>query len=498
MEYNHTDCLVLRKLTEFILDNTAPAAPDDESSAKVKHTQQAFKVDSNSPEFARRNYALEDLNHINKCGYFDYQREKVFVKTHKYFRKMSDSHGAAKRRGPPSANMIDIVRKKCPACFAKCLERTTCRRRYSLDLRFTGSGVKRAVTCTRCWDYKCPVCGKASSARSRFPTQHTYGHALMSWCVYLNVVSGLNMLKVQKCLEDIFSLCVTNDQMYRFKRYFASSYVSLNNELLKAIVNSPIIHIDETTGNLRNQTAYVWVVTTMDMVYFFYRPSREASFLTEMLHGFKGILISDFFTGYDSLPCAQQKCLIHLIRDLDEDLRHNPFDEQFKVLAQGLGALLRPIIETVDCYGLKRRHLGKHKREVDRFLKSIEALTPNSELVKKYRTRFIKYWPKMFTFLDYDGVPWNNNNAEHAIKRFAKYRRNADGLYTERSLKEYLVLASVLETCDFNRVNVLKFLLSKETTFNGLFRMARRECQAQTSQTANLQADATHDPGGKP
>jgi hypothetical protein len=81
----------------------------------------------------------------------------------------------------------------------------------------------------------------------------------------------------------------------------------------------------------------------------------------------------------------------------------------------------------------------------------------------------------MFTFLEQDGVPWNNNNAEHAIKRFAKYRRMADGQFTERTLKEYLVLASVFETCEFNNVNVLKFLLSKETTLAGLFKMARRK-----------------------
>ena len=74
----------------------------------------------------------------------------------------------------------------------------------------------------------------------------------------------------------------------------------------------------------------------------------------------------------------------------------------------------------------------------------------------------------MFTFLDHDGVPWNNNNAEHAIKRFAKYRRDADGRFTERSLQEYLVLATVLETCEFNNLNVLKFLLSKEATLEGL------------------------------
>jgi len=90
-----------------------------------------------------------------------------------------------------------------------------------------------------------------------------------------------------------------------------------------------------------------------------------------------------------------------------------------------------------------------------------------SPLANKYKKRFQKSGEKMFTFLDHDGVPWNNNNAEHAIKRFAKYRRDADGRFTERSLQEYLVLATVLETCEFNNLNVLKFLLSKETTLEG-------------------------------
>ena len=84
----------------------------------------------------------------------------------------------------------------------------------------------------------------------------------------------------------------------------------------------------------------------------------------------------------------------------------------------------------------------------------------------------------MFTFLDHDGVPWNNNNAEHAIKRFAKYRRDADGRFTERSLQDYLVLATVFETCGFNNVNVLKFLLSKGATLAGLLKMAGRKASS--------------------
>jgi hypothetical protein len=38
----------------------------------------------------------------------------------------------------------------------------------------------------------------------------------------------------------------------------------------------------------------------------------------------------------------------------------------------------------------------------------------------KYKQRFEKNRDKLFTFLRYDGVPWNNNNAEHAIKAFAR------------------------------------------------------------------------------
>ena len=116
-----------------------------------------------------------------------------------------------------------------------------------------------------------------------------------------------------------------------------------------------------------------------------------------------------------------------------------------------------------------------------RFLKSVAGLSLSSQTAIKYQKRFERSGLKMFTFLEHDGVPWNNTNAEHAIKAFAKYRRDADGRFTESTLKDYLVLASVLETCAFNNVNVLKFLLSKSTTLDGLLRMAGRNIEPAAS-----------------
>ena len=65
-------------------------------------------------------------------------------------------------------------------------------------------------------------------------------------------------------------------------------------------------------------------------------------------------------------------------------------------------------------------------------------------------------------------MPWNNNNAEHAIKAFAMLRHVIEGTTTEKGLREYLVLLSVCETCKYKNVNFLDFLRSGSKTIDEL------------------------------
>src|SRR5262249_48787522 len=159
------------------------------------------------------------------------------------------------------------------------------------------------------------------------------------------------------------------------------------------------------------------------------------------------------YSGYDSLPCEQQKCLVHLIRDFNADLKSSPYDEEFKALATEFAKLLRSIVATIDKYGLKKYHLPKHKAEGDRFFQNLAARVYRSELAEGYQKRLIKNQGKLFTFLDHDGVPWNNNNAEHAVKGFAAYRRVTDGQVKAAPLSAYLVLLSVYQTCKYRGVS---------------------------------------------
>jgi hypothetical protein len=106
--------------------------------------------------------------------------------------------------------------------------------------------------------------------------------------------------------------------------------------------------------------------------------------------------------------------------------------------------------------------LKKYLPSVKRFYRQISASNLQSETAAKLKERFQKNENKLFTFLNYDAVPWNNNNAEHAIKAFAALRGIIGGLTTEKSLRDYLVLLSICQTCKYIGVDFLDFLVSGE------------------------------------
>jgi len=467
--YNRADCANLERLCRFI------TAQPHNGTLRISHTDILKTAEQRRSLFSSKRCVLEDFQYVTKCAYFDYQREHIFFRTHPHLRPRSTSFTALHRKPLAPNEVVHENAERCPRCKSKNIEPGNEKNFTILDLRFSKGHLKKWVTLHTYWDYQCRKCHQPFNPVGRIEYDKKYGPALIKWCVYCNVLRGQNMLQVNHTLRDAFNVFLQHSVLYRFKGYVASSFQGIYQELLKAVLASPVLHIDETLVNLRKDlSGYVWVLTSMDMVYYFYRPSREGAFLREMLHPFCGVLVSDFFAAYDSLPCKQQKCLLHMVREMNEDLLRSPFDIDLNWLVKECGSVLRSIIESVDRYGLKRRHLPKHQPAVKRFLDVVEARELASDVANKYKKRFRKTGKRMFTFLDHDGIPWNNTNAEHAIKLFAKYRRNADGRFTEKSVKDYLVLVSVFETCEFNDVNVLRFLLSGETTLNGLLRMARR------------------------
>jgi hypothetical protein len=173
-----------------------------------------------------------------------------------------------------------------------------------------------------------------------------------------------------------------------------------------------------------------------------------------------------------TLHSRQQKCLVHLIRDINDDLWKAPFDKELEGFAVAVQALLVPILEAVGRFGLKTWHLRKFEKDVVRFYqKNVTGREYTSEATSTYQKRFDRHRESLFTFLTQDGIPWENNMAERAIRQLA-VQRKISGSFSRRVAPQYLLLLAISQTCRFQGKSFLQFLLSKETDLDS-FRRTR-------------------------
>ena len=295
----------------------------------------------------------------------------------------------------------------------------------------------------------------------------------MSWAIYQYVAHNLSLNPLREMFREFFGLTIGVQEIHEFKSLMARYYRRTYGKLLEKIISGSVLHVDETSVKLREGNGYVWVFASLDEVVYMYKPTREGAFLCAMLKEFKGVFVSDFFAAYDSLTCPQQKCLIHLMRDMNQQILDNPFDYELQSITQPFGVLLRAIISTVDDHGLKRWYLMRHTHAVTEFFQTIAKQSFRSETAAALRERLIRYQDRLFTFMRHDRVPWNNNSAENAIKQFAYYREGTVGVMKEPGLTDYLVLLSIYQTCRYRGVSFFKFLISEQRDVAG-FRTGKR------------------------
>jgi predicted RecB family nuclease len=405
--------------------------------------------------------ALPDFQKINDAAYWDYQREKVFVRTVKRLRQ---TQSAAKRRvrigihrrPDRVAKVAGIMPTSCARCTSTKISKAGCQSQTIADIIFSQKGIRRQITRYVIQRYRCGDCRHEMGV----PRQKTsYGADLRAYVIYLLIEMRLSHANIAKHLKSVFGLIINSSTINDIKSFVANEYEPLYRTLLLSISRGAVVHADETKGVVYGGGHYMWVFTNLTTVGYVYSPTRDGDVIRDVLHGFSGVLISDFFAAYESIECAQQKCLIHLMRDINELVLKNPFNSELGSIANGFGVLLRCIVDSIDKWGLKTRRLRKHKRDVDRFFSKLESSKVSSEAARSLNKRLLKNRTKLFTFLDYDGVPWNNNNAEHAVRAFTRIR-NCIGKSTVKGTKEYAILLSIQQTLKYRNIEFLDFLRS--------------------------------------
>ena len=481
LNYNIEDCYALKLVTNFISMICANRFSDGNPGSQDQRICRVQDIESpwRNPDWGPASFAIPDYEFINRCAYFDYQREKVYVRTNQtartdLARKMKQKN---RKKNLRPAQEVEISAQKCPLCGGRNLTIRQDSRlsRISYDLVVSPIGIKRRVIHVKTSWHWCGDCGKRFLPRDYLRLDEHF-HSLKSWAVYENVVHCSSYGNIVKKMYAYFGIPLAAADLYLFKQLLAQYYTETYNLLLKKLLAGTLIHADETEIHVSKLgKGYIWVFTNLEEAVFMYKTSRDGQFMESLLRDFKGVLVSDFYAPYDSLSCEQQKCLIHLIRDFNHDVQKNPWDEEIKHLAATFGKLMRAIVATIDRYGLKQRHLNKHRDDVSRFFRDVSAEHYQSDVAVAYQKRLLRYRGKLFTFLRHNGIPWNNNNAEHAIKRFAYFREIFDGQISEHGLNAHLVLLSIYVSCEYKGLSFLNFLLSKKKDIDELSEKGSRK-----------------------
>ena len=407
--------------------------------------------------FGKFPHALPEFEKINSAAYWDYQRSKVYIRSDKTIRR---SVKTAKKTLKPVVLDKEVTLSDqadhCPRCGGSKLWLYGWKSRVVWDLQITRGGVKRSVVRYRYHGNRCAACKAEITLHGR---QSKYGQSLRAYIAYLLIELRLSHRKIHEHLATVFKVPITMTMAHDVKAAMAAKYEPTYRQILAQIAHGSLVHADETKGVVYGGGHYVWIFANLTSVAYVYSASREAALLDEVLAGFKGVLVSDFYGGYDAVPCEQQKCLIHLMRDINEDVLKHPFNDELAFIAKRFAAVLREIVETIDKYGLKKRHLGKHKGSAERFLADVAALQCVTEVGSALKKRIAKNKDKLFTFLDHDNVPWNNNNGEHAVREFTRLR-NVMVTSTPKGTREYCILLSLQQTLRYRGIGFLDFLKS--------------------------------------
>jgi len=439
-------------------------------SSEVVH---ADAVSSRTSSWQPFKSPISDLEKINLAARWDYQRDRVFVRSGTAKRRATQQ--ATRRPQAQRAQKIVLLNAPpgCPRCEKKWRKRGRLQTKTVQDFIFGKHSIKRRTIKYEAQTYICRSCGYEYGLGSLHLHGRRWGWNILAYCVYNVIGLCIPQLTVQHSTNRLFGCRLARSSLNEFKIKASKLYSDTKAKILDQIITGKLIHADETNANIKGRLAYVWVLTSLTDVVYILTESREGETVQQLLKGFKGVLVSDFYAAYDSIACAQQKCLIHLMRDLNDEILNNPFDEEAKLVALRFAALLKPIVDTIDRRGLSAYFLRKHLREVERFYGFLDKRNFDSDAAVKFKQRFERNRDKLFTFLRYDDVPWNNNNAEHAIKAFARLRDVIAGSSTKKGVEEYLTLLSVSETCKNRGVDFLDFLRSGEMDI-AMFALRRR------------------------
>ena len=377
--------------------------------------------------------------------------------------------GASRSRPEHIDATIELDQSACPRCGGVLSENHT-----DSYTRVVEDIVPARVVVTKYVVRRRYCCGCRKQVSAPIPnvigggSNERFGLRLMLLVVSLKLL-GTSYEKIGSLLKLLFDLDITEAAMVHCVMAVAEAFGPRYEQLKEELKREASIHGDETSWRIKGRNHWLWAFLGKWSVVYEVDRSRGKDVPKRVLGDYLGTVISDSWSAWNHIGARWQRCLIHYLRELEDTIKYKSPGKEFLAFRKKLRRILRDAIRMADSKDRSERLRAKARFEarVEALIAAYSSSSSKERNCARLLKRLRREKGMLFTFLEQDGVAWNNNAAERALRSSVVIRKITYGNQSDEGAHAHAVLMSMKETCGLRKENFFDYAmgyLSKPTS----------------------------------
>ncbi len=363
------------------------------------------------------------------------------------------------RKKPVKIDRIEEVKlSSCPECGSKDL--TECEK---IDEHIQEDIIlpRTETTLYRHHHYYCSGCHKVVSGKGRDELANSYiGPKAKAFAAFLRYAVKISERDVKILFERAFNLKIVASSIAGFRYQIKRAGSPLYQILMESIKKGSFIHADETGWKVNGENRWLWKFSNKKVSVSHIDQSRGQKVVENILgKDYAGTLISDFLSAYNKIPAkSKQRCLIHILRDLDKVKEYWQDDEEVLRYIKRLKEIFTDAVTLQEEYLNKRwdKSYCARRENLKSSLKDFAFPNPNKRILKRFAKRLERHKDELLTFLYEKDVDYHNNHAEQQIRPDVIFRKITFGNRSDNGAQYHSVIMSILQTAKLNGLDVIR------------------------------------------
>ena len=333
-------------------------------------------------------------------------------------------------------------------------------------------------TCPECSKRDLPVIKKGKDGKPH----RLYGMAsagTVAWVMYQKFCNGLPYCRQEKDWKQygaaITRATMANWVIHNSEAFFLPMYEYFHRKLLErgfAMADETPLQVLHEPGRRAQTKSYMWLFRSGEdggapIILYRYSETRAGDNAVDFLHGFKGYLMCDGYSGYNKVPDAKRTaCWAHIRRYLTDAIPKGKELDYAQPSVQGIMYInqlfhLEDVIKAkyTSFDAIKKARLEEEKPIVEGFLSWLDNQSPvRGSRMDKAVTYIQNRRSYLTTYLEDGRCSFSNNLSEIAIRPFTVGRKNWLFCDTPNGAQASAIVYTIVEMAKANGVNVYHYL----------------------------------------